>query len=47
MDGGVKAGNIAEIKRAGADTFVCGSAIFGAGDYPATLAELRGQLAGA
>ena len=45
VDGGIKAGNIAEIKRAGADTFVCGSAIFGAGDYPAALAALRGQLA--
>lgn len=47
VDGGVKAGNIAEIKRAGADTFVCGSAVFGAGDYPATLAALRAELAGA
>ena len=47
VDGGIKAGNIAEIKRAGADTFVCGSAIFGADDYPAVLAALRGQLADA
>ncbi|MGH6959090.1 MAG: ribulose-phosphate 3-epimerase, partial [Dongiaceae bacterium] len=33
VDGGVKADNIAEIARAGADTFVAGSAIFGAKDY--------------
>jgi ribulose-phosphate 3-epimerase len=32
IDGGVKADNIAEIARAGADTFVAGSAIFGARD---------------
>src|SRR5687768_5295530 len=33
VDGGVKADNIAQIARAGADTFVAGSAIFGAKDY--------------
>ena len=35
VDGGVKTDNIAEIARAGADTFVAGSAIFGAKDYAA------------
>ena len=33
VDGGVKTDNIGEIARAGADTFVAGSAIFGAKDY--------------
>jgi ribulose-phosphate 3-epimerase len=47
VDGGVKAGNIAEIAKAGADTFVAGSAIFGQKDYKATIAEMRGALAGA
>jgi ribulose-phosphate 3-epimerase len=45
IDGGVKADNIAEIAKAGADTFVAGSAIFGAGDYKATVAAMRGELA--
>ncbi|NBR30309.1 MAG: ribulose-phosphate 3-epimerase, partial [Betaproteobacteria bacterium] len=45
VDGGVKVDNIAEIARAGADTFVAGSAIFGAGDYKATIAKMRGELA--
>ena len=44
VDGGVKAGNIAEIARAGADTFVAGSAIFGAGDYAATIGNMRAAL---
>jgi ribulose-phosphate 3-epimerase len=47
VDGGVKVDNIAEIARAGADTFVAGSAIFGAKDYKATIAKMRGELAGA
>ncbi len=47
IDGGVKVDNIAEIARAGADTFVAGSAIFGAGDYPATIAAMRQALANA
>jgi ribulose-phosphate 3-epimerase len=46
VDGGVKGDNIAEIARAGADTFVAGSAIFGAGDYAATIAHMRAELAG-
>lgn len=46
VDGGVKVGNIAEIARAGADTFVAGSAIFGTDDYAATIAAMRAQIAG-
>ena len=45
VDGGVKADNIAEIARAGADTFVAGSAIFGAKDYKATIQQMRSELA--
>jgi ribulose-phosphate 3-epimerase len=45
VDGGVKVENIAEIARAGADTFVAGSAIFGTKDYRATIAAMRGELA--
>ena len=40
VDGGVKVDNIAEIARAGADTFVSGSAIFGTKDYKATIAAM-------
>jgi ribulose-phosphate 3-epimerase len=46
VDGGVKVDNIAEIARAGADTFVAGSAIFGSGDYGGTIAAMRRELAG-
>ena len=45
VDGGVKADNIASIARAGADTFVAGSAIFGAPDYAAMIAKMRDELA--
>lgn len=51
IDGGVKVDNIAEIARAGADTFVAGSAIYGAGRdsdphrYDSILAALRAELA--
>ena len=45
IDGGVKIDNIAEIARAGADTFVAGSAIFGSDDYPSTIKAMRDQLA--
>ena len=45
VDGGVKVDNIEEIARAGADTFVAGSAIFGASDYRATIAHMRAALA--
>src|SRR3954462_13186583 len=44
VDGGVKAENIAEIARAGADTFVAGSAIFGAKDYGKAIAGMRAEL---
>ena len=45
VDGGVKTDNIAEIAKAGADTFVAGSAIFGAKDYKATIMAMRTALA--
>ena len=45
VDGGVKADNIADIARAGADTFVAGSAIFGQSDYLATINAMRAELA--
>jgi len=45
VDGGVKADNIAEIAKAGADTFVAGSAIFGTKDYKTTIAAMRAALA--
>lgn len=44
IDGGVKVENIAEIARAGADTFVAGSAIFGSADYAGTLRAMRAQI---
>lgn len=44
IDGGVKIENIGEIARAGADTFVAGSAIFGTSDYAATIAAMRGEI---
>ncbi|HET8554935.1 MAG TPA: ribulose-phosphate 3-epimerase, partial [Rhodanobacteraceae bacterium] len=45
IDGGVKADNIAAIAAAGADTFVAGSAIFGASDYKAEIAAMRQAIA--
>jgi ribulose-phosphate 3-epimerase len=44
VDGGVTVANIADIARAGADTFVAGSAIFGSKDYRATIALMRDAL---
>jgi ribulose-phosphate 3-epimerase len=44
VDGGVKVDNIAAVARAGADTFVAGSAIFGSTDYRATIAKMREAL---
>ena len=44
IDGGVKVDNVAAIARAGADTFVAGSAIFGSDDYAATIKALRAQI---
>ena len=45
VDGGVRVDNIAEAARAGADTFVAGSAIFGTRDYKAAIAAMRAELA--
>jgi ribulose-phosphate 3-epimerase len=45
VDGGVKVDNIGEIAAAGADTFVAGSAIFGAEDYKATIGAMRAEIA--
>jgi ribulose-phosphate 3-epimerase len=44
VDGGVKADNIAEIARAGADTFVAGSAIFNEKDRAHAVARMRAEL---
>jgi ribulose-phosphate 3-epimerase len=44
IDGGVKIDNAAEIARAGADTFVAGSAIFQSKDYAATIKSMRAQI---
>jgi len=45
IDGGVNVKNIGEIARAGADTFVAGSAIFGQPDYAAVIQAMRAELA--
>jgi ribulose-phosphate 3-epimerase len=45
IDGGVKVDNIAEIAKAGADTFVAGSAIFGQPDYPAIVSAMKAAVA--
>ncbi|HTS54601.1 MAG TPA: ribulose-phosphate 3-epimerase [Burkholderiales bacterium] len=45
VDGGVKVDNIAEVARAGADTFVSGSGIFATPDYARTIAAMRAELA--
>ncbi|MGE0626008.1 MAG: ribulose-phosphate 3-epimerase [Pseudomonadales bacterium] len=55
IDGGIKTGNIADAARAGADTFVAGSAIFSAfqggtdrtADYADVISAMRRELAGA
>jgi ribulose-phosphate 3-epimerase len=41
VDGGVKADNVESIARAGADTFVAGTAVFGAANYAEAIARLR------
>ena len=46
VDGGIKVENIRAVADAGCDTFVAGSAIFGAADYRAVSAAMRAQLAG-
>lgn len=45
VDGGVKADNIADIRAAGADVFVAGSAVFGQPDYARVIAALRDGIA--
>lgn len=45
VDGGVKANNIADIAKAGADMFVAGSAIFSKPDYKVAIDEMRVELA--
>ncbi|ROR29535.1 ribulose-phosphate 3-epimerase [Inmirania thermothiophila] len=47
IDGGVKVDNIRAIAEAGADTFVAGSAIFGADDYAAVIRAMREEIAAA
>jgi ribulose-phosphate 3-epimerase len=47
VDGGVKVDNIAAVAKAGADTFVAGSAIFGNPDYKTVIDAMRTQLASA
>src|ERR1700740_2473015 len=47
VDGGIKTSNIRAAAKAGADTFVAGSAIFGSGDYGKTIAEMRQKSANA
>jgi ribulose-phosphate 3-epimerase len=47
IDGGVKVDNIGAIAAAGIDTFVAGSAIFGAEDYATTIAAMRREIAAA
>ncbi|HEX3058738.1 MAG TPA: ribulose-phosphate 3-epimerase [Usitatibacter sp.] len=44
VDGGIKAENIASAARAGADTFVAGSAIFGEKDRAGAVRRLRDEL---
>ncbi len=45
VDGGIKVENIAAVAKAGADTFVAGSAIFGKPDYKTIIDAMRTQLA--
>ena len=46
VDGGIKVDNIRAAADAGCDTFVAGSAIFGAADYRAVIAAMRAKLGG-
>jgi ribulose-phosphate 3-epimerase len=47
VDGGIKTDNIGDVAKAGADTFVAGSAIFGVKDYAKTIAAMRAAVASA
>jgi len=44
VDGGIKTENIGAVAAAGADTFVAGSAIFGADDYGQVITEMRAEI---
>ncbi len=44
VDGGIKVENIASIADAGADTFVAGSAIFGATDYQDVISQMKSEI---
>ena len=44
VDGGITADNVGQVARAGADTFVAGSAIFGSDDYSATIETFRERI---
>lgn len=46
VDGGIKIDNIAQVAKAGADTFVAGSAIFGKEDYAQVIKAMRSELLG-
>ena len=45
VDGGIKVDNIGAVSQAGADAFVAGSAIFGAGDYANVISQMRAEIA--
>lgn len=45
VDGGIKVDNIAQVAKAGADTFVAGSAIFGNKNYASVIDAMRSELA--
>ena len=45
VDGGVTLKNLREIADAGAEILVAGSAVFGSGDYPATIGAMKALLA--
>ncbi len=44
VDGGINIDNIAEVAKAGADTFVAGSAIFNSDDYAKTIKSMKDKL---
>ena len=44
VDGGIKVDNIAQVAKAGADTFVAGSAIFGKENYAQVITAMRSEL---
>jgi len=44
VDGGIKVDNIAQVAKAGADTFVAGSAIFGKENYTQVIDAMRAEL---